>query len=31
MNADMTTTKSDKDARQLNNIVDIYGVHQLIN
>ena len=27
----MTTTKSDNDARQLNNIVDNYGLHQLIN
>ena len=32
MNADMaTTTESDNDARQLNNIADIYGLHQLIN
>ena len=31
MNADMTTIKSDNDARQLNNIVDNYGPHQLIN
>ena len=29
MNIDMATTKSDNDARQLNNIADIYG--QLIN
>ena len=27
----MTTTKSDNDARQLNIIVDNYGLHQLIN
>ena len=32
MNADMaTTTESDNDARQLNKIADIYGLHQLIN
>lgn len=31
MNADMATTKFDNDARQLNNIADIYGLHQLIN
>ena len=27
----MTTTKSDNDAHQLNNIVDNYDLHQLIN
>ena len=31
MNADMATTKSYNAARQLNNIADIYGLHQLIN
>ena len=32
MNAGMaTTTESDNDARQLNNIAYIYGLHQLIN
>ena len=31
MNADMDTTKFNNDVRHLNNIADIYGLHQLIN
>ena len=31
MNADMTPTKCDNNTRHLNNIVDIYGLHQLIS
>ena len=31
INADMATTKSDNNARQLNNVANIYGLHQLIN
>ena len=31
MQIDMATIKSDNDARQLNDIADIYGLNELIN
>jgi len=31
MNADMASTNYDSDVRQLSNIADIYGLHQLIS